>query len=191
MVEKNKADSQKEPSKEHKGDSDIEALNRMVEEEKEKASNYLTNWQRAEADFSNYKKRLEQEKNETTSYANWALILNLLPVLDDLDRAIDATPPDIANNTWFEGIKLIQKKLWTVLKSNGISEVEALGKPFDPKVHEAVAHLDGDEGIVVNEIQKGYKLKDRLLRPSLVGVGKGNNEQTEDKSAGPQPDEGN
>jgi len=191
VVEKNKADSQKEPSKEHKGDSDIEALNRMVEEEKEKASNYLANWQRAEADFSNYKKRLEQEKNETTSYANWALILNLLPVLDDLDRAIDAAPSEITDNAWFEGIKLIQKKLWTVLKSNGISEIEALGKPFDPNVHEAVAHLEGEEGIVVNEIQKGYKLKDRLLRPSLVGVGKGNNGQAEGNTADLQPEEDN
>ena len=160
--------------------ADIDSLRKALEEEMAKAERYLSNWQRSEADFSNYKKRLEQEKNETASYANWALILNLLPVLDDLDRAIDAAPPELANITWFEGIKLIQKKLWTVLKSNGISEVQALGKQFDPSLHEAVAHLEGEEGMVVSEIQKGYKLKDRLLRPSLVGVGKGNAQQTED-----------
>jgi molecular chaperone GrpE len=180
VVEKNKAQPESDTSEHQQAESEIETLKQTLEEEKGKANNYLANWQRAEADFSNYRKRLEQEKNETTSYANWALILNFLPVLDDLDRAIDAAPPELENITWFEGIKLIQKKLWTVLKSNGISEVQALGKQFDPSLHEAVAHLEGEEGMVVSEIQKGYKLKDRLLRPSLVGVGKGNAHQTED-----------
>lgn len=182
MVEKNRAMPENGVPEHEQTETEFEALKRTLEEEKEKTNNYLASWQRAEADFSNYKKRLEQEKNETTSYANWVLILSLLPVLDDLDRAIDAVPPELADSTWFEGIKLIQKKLWTILKSNGVSEVEALGKPFNPSLHEAVAHLDGEEGMVVNEIQKGYKLKDKLLRPSLVGVGKGNVQQAEDMS---------
>ena len=153
-------------------EENIETLQRNLAEEKEKSDKYLANWQRAEADFSNYKKRIEQEKNETTSYANWALIFNLLPVLDDMERAIASLPPKLAKLTWVDGILLIHRKLKGFLESQGLTEIEAIGKPFDPSIHEAVAQTDGKEGMVINEIQKGYKLKGKLLRPALVVVGK-------------------
>ena len=172
MVEENKTTPENEISEEAK-EEDIETLKRNLAEEKEKSSKYLANWQRAEADFSNYKRRAEQEKNETTAYANWALILNLLPVLDDLERAITSLPPKLAKLTWVDGVLLIHRKLRAVLESQGLTEVEAVGKPFEPSLHEAVAQLEGKEGIVINEVQTGYKLKDRLLRPALVVVGKG------------------
>lgn len=162
-------------------EEDIETLKCNLAEEKEKANKYLANWQRAEADFSNYRKRTEQEKNETTTFANWALILNLLPVLDDLERAIASLPPKLANLTWVDGILLIHRKLRAILESQGLTEIEATGKPFEPSLHEAVAHLEGEEGMVLNEVQKGYKLKNKLLRPALVVVGKGKLEKAEGK----------
>jgi molecular chaperone GrpE len=162
-------------------EGNIETLKRNIAEEKEKSDKYLSNWQRAEADFSNYKKRAEQEKNETTAYANWALVLNLLPVLDDMERAITSLPPKLAKLTWVDGILLIHRKLRAVLESQGLTEIEAIGKPFEPSLHEAVAQVEGKEGIVINEVQRGYKLKDKLLRPSLVVVGKGKEHKQADE----------
>lgn len=187
MVEDNKATSGNEVTETATGEEKIESLKRNLEEEREKANKYLGNWQRSEADFSNYKKRAEQAKNEFTAFANSSLILNLLPVLDDLERALASLPPKLSDLTWVEGIKLIHRKLKTVLESYGLTEMEAIGKPFDPNFHEAVAHLEGDEGMVINEAQKGYKLKSKLLRPALVTVGKGNAEKTEGKTEEEQP----
>ena len=160
----------------------IDTLKSNLVEEKEKSNKYLANWQRAEADFSNYKKRAEQEKNDTTTFANWALILNLLPVLDDLERAVSSLPQELVNLTWVDGILLIHRKLRAVLESQGLTEIEAIEKTFDPSLHEAVAHMEGKEGMVINEVQKGYKLKNKLLRPALVVVGKGKIEKAEQKA---------
>ena len=160
----------------------IDTLKSNLAEEKEKSNKYLANWQRAEADFSNYKKRAEQEKNDTTTFANWALILDLLPVLDDLERAVSSLPQKLANLTWVDGILLIHRKLRAVLESQGLTEIEAMGKTFDPSLHEAVAHMEGKEGMVINEVQKGYKLKNKLLRPALVVVGKSKAEKAEQKA---------
>jgi molecular chaperone GrpE len=163
-------------------DENIETLKGKLAEEEEKANKYLANWQRAEADFSNYKKRAEQEKNDTTTFANWALILNLLPVLDDMERAVASLPQKLANLTWVDGILLIHRKLRAILESQGLTEVEVMGKTFDPSLHEAVAHMDGKEGMVINEVQKGYRLKNKLLRPALVVVGKDKGEKSEQKA---------
>ena len=160
---------------------DIEKIKQALTEEKEKAAKYLANWQRAEADFINYKKRAEQEKNDTVAYANWSLILSLLPIIDDMDRAIASLPPKLSNVNWVDGILLIHRKLKTILEKQGVVEIEAVGKPFEPNLHEAVAYLDGEEGIVINEAQKGYLLKNRLLRPSSVVVGKNKTENSENK----------
>jgi molecular chaperone GrpE len=147
-----------------------------VDEQKELAEKYLSNWQRSEADFSNYRKRAEQEKMEIISRANKGLILSVLPALDDIERALDALTPKQAHLDWAEGFKLIQKKLQTILESQGLTEIDALGKPFDPTFHEAIAHLAGEEGLVLNVMQKGYMLKGDVLRPSLVSVGNGVND---------------
>ena len=154
-------------------DMDYEALKQALAEEKEKAETYLANWQRAEADFSNYKKRTDQEKQEMSNFANSVLILNLLPIIDDLDRAFSSIPPKLEKLDWVDGIRLIQRKLKGILEGQGLSEIECLGKCFDPCFHEAVAHLEGDEGQVIEEVQKGYEFKDKVLRPSKVVVGKG------------------
>jgi molecular chaperone GrpE len=185
LTEENKGTAENQASEIPATEENVESLKRNLIEEREKADKYQANWQRAEADFSNYKKRVEQEKNETTAFANRDVLRTLLPMLDDLERAFSSLPPKLADATWVDGIKLIHRKLQATMESFGMAEVEALGKPFDPNIHEAVAHVEGEEGIVVNEIRKGYKLKDKLLRPSMVAVGNGKtNEHQHKKNEG-------
>ena len=165
------------------GEEDTGTLKQALKEEKEKAENYLANWQRAQADFTNYKRRSEQEKEELIKFANSALMLNLLSAIDDLERALASIPPDIAELSWGEGIRLIERKLKAGLEAQGLTPIEAMGKPFDPNFHEAVRHARGKDGIVIEEIQKGYQLHDRVIRASKVVVGNGEEEATrEDES---------
>ncbi len=152
---------------------DIEALKQALAEEKEKAEGYLANWQRAQADFINYKRRNEQEKEEISKFANAMLILNLLPILDDLERALTSIPPHLAKLTWVDGIRLIERKLQASLEAQELSPIKAEGEPFDPKLHEAAMYSKGKEGMVIEELQKGYRLHDRVIRPTMVVVGNG------------------
>jgi molecular chaperone GrpE len=152
---------------------DVESLKEALAEEKEKAENYLANWQRAQADFINYKRRSEQESEERRKLANSGLLLSLLPVIDDLERALASVPPDIAEDGWVDGIRLISNKASAELEAQGVVPIQALGEPFDPNLHEAVRQDSGKEGIVIEEIEKGYMFHDRVLRPSKVVVGSG------------------
>lgn len=150
-------------------------------EEKKRAEEYLASWQRAQADFINYKRRAEQERVEFNSYANANLVLGILPVLDDLQRAIEAIPEKFAKHEWVEGVKLVERKFLTSLEGQGVKPILALGMAFDPKLHEAIRHEKGKEGMVIAEYQKGYMLNDRLLRPSRVAVGNGEEDETTEK----------
>jgi len=150
-----------------------ETVEAQLDKAQAEAQRYLANWQRAEADFSNYKRRMEQERDEARRMANAALIINILPVLDDLERALASLDISLAGLTWFDGIRLIYRKLLLVLESAGVRQIEAEGQTFDPRFHEAVMHGEGPEGKVVAEVQRGYKLHDRVLRPAMVVVGKG------------------
>ena len=151
----------------------LEAAKALLQQEKEEAQRFLANWQRAEADFVNYKRRVEQERGEAMRIANAVLIINILPVLDDLERALVSLDIRLVGLTWFDGIRLIYRKLQLVLENAGVSQIEAEGQPFDPRFHEAVMYGEGEEGKVVAEVQRGYKLNDRVLRPAMVVVGKG------------------
>lgn len=162
------------------GIEDIEALKEALASEKKKSEDHLANWQRAQADFINYKRRAEQERGEFAKYANAALILGLLPILDDLERAFDATPSKQAKPKWVEGIRLIERKFRASLETQGLAQIKALGEPFDPYFHEAIRQDNGKEGIIIEEIQKGYLLNDRLLRPSKVVVGTGEEVEKEE-----------
>jgi len=152
---------------------DIETLRQALAEEKEKAEKYLANWQRSQADFDNYKKRSEQEIGEVIEFAISALISNLLPVMDDLERALASVPAELDESNWTEGIKLIYNKFKATLEAQGLTEIEARGEPFDPRLHEAVMQQEGEEGMVIEETQKGYKFRGKVIRPSLVIVGRG------------------
>jgi molecular chaperone GrpE len=152
---------------------DIESLKKALAEEKARAEGYLASWQRAQADFINYKRRTEQEREEFGKFANAMLMLNLLPILDDLERALASVPSKLAKLSWVEGMRLIERKLWASLEAQGLSQIKAVGEPFDPNLHEAAMQGKGKEGIVVEELQKGYKLHDRVIRPAKVVVGNG------------------
>ncbi len=153
---------------------DAEILRSQLEEEKSKAERCLNNWQRAEADLANFKRRAEQEKSDLIKYANASLIGKILPVLDDFERAIGTIPEDVSSSGWVDGIKLIDRKLRNLLEQEGVTPIEALGQEFDPHVHEAVMREEGegDLEVVVEELQKGYKLNDRVIRPTMVKVGR-------------------
>lgn len=154
-------------------EGDVEALREALAKEREKAQRYLANWQRAEADFRNYKRREEEEKKELIKMANSALVCDILPVLDAFDRAFKGVSPDEEKLGWIEGFRQIQRMLLDVLGKHGLSEVKCVGEVFDPHVHEAVAQGEGNEGLVLEEVRKGYWLRDRLLRAPQVVVGRG------------------
>ena len=159
-------------------------LEETLTDVKEQSERYLANWQRAQADFINYKKRMEQERGEQAKYAATNVITSLLQVLDDLDRALKSMPSNLMGLTWVEGIFLMQKKFQTILEAYGLSEIKAVGEDFDPSLHEAVMYGVGEEGKVVEEIQRGYKLHDRVIRPSMVQVGQGTDKEEEKSDEG-------
>ncbi|GAB4336419.1 MAG: nucleotide exchange factor GrpE [Dehalococcoidia bacterium] len=150
-------------------------------EEQEKAERYYKNWQRAAADLANYKRRVEQERSEQARLANAALVINLLPIVDDMDRAIATLDSTLAGLNWAQGMVAIHRKLQQLLESMGVQEIAAEGEPFDPAVHEAVGRQPGEENRVLHVVQKGYRLGDRVVRPAMVIVGTG---QTEAGDAG-------
>ena len=152
---------------------DAARIKQALAEETAKAEKYLANWQRSQADFENYKRRTEQEKEDLIKYANSAFILKILSSIDDLERAFSTIPADEVDAGWLEGMRLIERKLITGLESQGLSRIEAVGQMFDPNLHEAVRQDNGKDGQVIGELQKGYKLHDRVLRPSQVVVGNG------------------
>ena len=156
--------------------TDIETLKETLAEAKAKAEANLAGWQRAQADFINYKKRSEQEKQDLSKFANSVLIVNLLPVLDDFERAFSSIPPKVGKMSWLDGIRLVERKLQAVLQAQGVTPIKALGEPFDPQFHEAVRQDKGKEGVVIEEVQKGYMLEDRVIRPTMVVVGNGEEE---------------
>jgi molecular chaperone GrpE len=151
------------------------ALQADLEAERQRAQSYLNDLKRVQADFINYKRRTENEQVERAKFASARLILNILPVLDDLERALDSAGPNLAGLHWVQGINLIARKLRGTLEAEGLSTIEALGEDFDPHFHEAVIHEESkpeDVGKVTDVLQTGYKLHDRVIRPAIVKVGK-------------------
>ena len=159
---------------------DIETFRQALAEAKAKAEDNLAGWQRTQADFINYKRRSEQEKEEIGDFAKAVLALNLLPVLDDFKRALGSIPPRLQNQEWVDGVRLIERKLQSTLEAQGLSEIKALGEPFDPNFHEAVMQAKGKEGMVIQEVQKGYKFHDRVIQPAKVMVGNGEEDTKEE-----------
>ncbi len=144
-----------------------------LEVEREKAETYYKNWQRAAADFANYKRRIEQERTEGSRLANAALVINLLPVFDDLDRAVGSVDAHLAGLNWVQGIVNIHQKFHRLLDAMGVTEVAAENVQFDPSSHEAVGNQPGEEGKVLHVVQKGYALGGKVIRPAMVIVGSG------------------
>ena len=131
---------------------------------------------RATADLDNYRKRMAREKEETVRYANFGFLERLIPILDNFELGLQAAKTDPEKSGIFEGMKMVFKQLKDFLTSCGVETIDATGKHFDPKVHEAIAQEESNEfpeGMVVRQLRKGYKLKDRLIRPANVVVSKG------------------
>ncbi|HEX6140159.1 MAG TPA: nucleotide exchange factor GrpE [Candidatus Limnocylindria bacterium] len=150
----------------------LEELQHELDSAREQSEEHLRSWQRAAADFSNYRRRVDDERETLARFANAVLIGKLLTVLDDFDRALEHVPED-AHEGWVDGVRLVERKLRGVLESEGLEPIEAVGKPFDPNVHEAVVHeqtADHPDNEVIGELQRGYTLHDRVLRPALVRV---------------------
>lgn len=156
-----------------------EQLKALLQEEREKAQSYMASWQRAAADYQNFKRRVEDERVETSRLANAALIMNLLPLADDMERALQNVDTHLAGLTWVDGIRLIHRKFQALLDMAGVAEIDADGQVFDPAVHEAVAQVTGEENRVLSVVQKGYRLGDRVIRPAMVVVGQGGGTQAQ------------
>lgn len=171
---------QEESSSEDKALDELprEELIKKVHELQASAERHFDLYLRAQAEMENLKKRFQKEKEEYLKFGNEALIKELLPVVDNLEKAIgyarDAeTQPGQENKALLEGLQLTLKVLVDVLERAGVERVEALGQPFDPHVHEAVSvshEASAEPGTVLQELQSGYRLKERLIRPSLVVV---------------------
>jgi len=141
---------------------------------KAEATEYLDGWQRARAEFANYKKRVDREQQDAHARAAAGILVRFLTVLDDLERALKERPAQ-ADPAWVEGIELVQRKLQALLEAEGVEAIPAEGATFDPTVHEAVTHeVSGDhrEGQIIEVLQQGYRLGDRVLRPAQVRVAK-------------------
>ncbi len=155
------------------GIEDVESLKEALAQARQEAEKNLESWQRVQADFINYKRRSQQEKEEIGQYSQSLLLCSLLPVLDDIERALSSLPRELAKTPWVEGIRLIERKYHSILESQGVKTIKAKGKAFDPNLHEAAMSIKGKEGIIVKELLKGYKLGDRVIRPAKVAVGSG------------------
>lgn len=149
-----------------------EAVDPELQAARDEAQSTFARYQRLAADFENYKRRTRQDLADRTQYANEELLRKLLPILDNLQRALDHAPEGIDRN-WYEGVKLVARQFEDTLQAQGLSTIPAVGQKFDPSQHEAIAREETDdqeEGTVVEEMQPGYRLHDRVLRPTLVKV---------------------
>jgi molecular chaperone GrpE len=179
-----------EQERSQEGKNELEELELELEEAKVQAAEYLDGWQRAQAEFSNYKKRQEAEREQTSARITADMLRKILPVVNDFERALATIPDDLSQLAWCEGIFLIKAKLDTILDSEGVKPIETDGQTFDPIYHEAVTYEEAAgyaEGQIIGEVQRGYMLGERVLRPALVRVAKapitieGNSYTVEDK----------
>ena len=137
------------------------------------AEDYKDRWLRSQAEFANARKRMEKQRLDAFSNATANVMTKLLPIVDDFERAMENLPEDISEDSWLEGIQLVQRKLLSTLENFNVTAIEAIGEPFDPNLHEAITQEPTDEfesGAVCRVLQTGYKIGDRVIRPSLVVV---------------------
>jgi molecular chaperone GrpE len=133
---------------------------------------YLDQLQRSVAEFANYRRRVEGERVKARELATRGILLQILPLVDDLQRALGAVPAESADASWVQGVQLIERKLAALLEREGVVPINETGQPFDPALHEAVATEPGSsQNVVVEVYQTGYRQGDQVLRPAMVKVG--------------------
>jgi molecular chaperone GrpE len=149
-----------------KDNSELSKLQAELEEQQQRVL-------RTQADFDNFRRRTQKEKEDLAKYASSLLITELLPVIDNFERALSTGTDNPEVSSYAKGVEMIFRQLEGVLKAEGLEEMNSVGQPFNPEFHQAIMQVESDEyeeGIVVEEVQKGYKLKDRVLRPAMVKV---------------------
>ncbi len=147
--------------------------NSAIAELQRQADDNHSRYLRAQADFDNFRRRTVKEKEELTQYASLKLITQLLPVMDNFERALQNGGESAETESFAKGVDMIYRQLSQVLEAEGLKPMEAVGQPFDPEMHQAIMQVESDEyeeGIVVEAIQTGYWLKDKVIRPAMVKV---------------------
>ena len=151
----------------------LELIRAALEASEAKASEYLDGWQRSMAEFTNYRKRQERERELNRFETVGRVAKRYIPIVDDLERALNDRPTQGDGAAWSEGIELIYRKLMNILDAEGVTIIEAQDQMFDPNLHEAVVQTESDEhesGQVIEVLQTGYKMGDRVLRPATVRI---------------------
>lgn len=139
----------------------------------QEAREYLDGWQRARAELDNFRKRVDRERGQLKASLQGEVLRGLLPVLDDMDRAMANLPDDLKEHDWVGGMALVYRNFQKALADQGVAEIPALGEPFDPNVHEAAMQRPeegAESGTVIEVLRKGYLIEDRVLRPAMVVV---------------------
>jgi molecular chaperone GrpE len=154
---------------------DVATLQKELEAERERTKALQDRWQRAAADLANLRRRTEEERGEMEKFSSMVVVQEILPVVDNFDRALATIPGNLAMLTWVQGVMLIERHLLAILERQGLSPINVEGRTFTPYEMDAVAERETDEatpGTVLQEYQKGYTMHGRVIRPALVEVAK-------------------
>jgi molecular chaperone GrpE len=163
--------------------AEMDRLRAELDAAQTEMAEYKASLQRTAADFANYRRRTAEDRERELGLASESLLRKVLAVADDFDRALDAMPDELKAVSWIEGIVLLDRKLRTLLESEGVTPIEAVGRPFDPREHEAIASVPATgrpDGEVVAEVQRGYRVRDKVLRPAMVAVAGGDEAARDD-----------
>ena len=169
-IDETQAAAEEMPVEAGQASAEREALINQLKEAEAKTVEYKDGWARSQAEFQNYRKRIERDNEMMYASMKGDIIKKVLPALDDLERALANRPADDA---WASGIELIARKMQNILEGEGLKRIDAKGKEFDPNFHEAISHEPNDEvesEHVIDVVQNGYMLGERVIRPALVRV---------------------
>jgi molecular chaperone GrpE len=167
------------------GQPDLNTLQAELENSRNQLNELTRISQQALADLQNFKKRTEEEKIKFVAFANAALISEILPVIDDLERAMNHLPADPAGREWATGIAIVFKKLQDILAAHGLEPIQTTGQNFDPTLHEAMLMEEGTPDQIIRELAKGYKIGERVIRRSQVVVGQSSQPASQPTQTGP------
>jgi molecular chaperone GrpE len=173
----------KKPLEEEDPEAQLKEAKEGLEKEKAKSEDYLRRLQYLQADFENYRKRVEKEMSDSRQFGNQRLLSDLIVVNDELELALREAEENKENPTILEGVGMVHKRLQSILSKEGVEKIQSLGSKFNPDLHDAALRVvsDEEEGTIVEEIRQGYTLKGKVLRPSIVKVAE-NSAERESKS---------
>jgi molecular chaperone GrpE len=147
-------------------------LEKKLEEATQEIEELTGGYKRVAADLQNFKRRAEEDHKNLVTFANSNLILEILPILDNFERAVEHRPENVSAE-WLDGILQIYSQFQKILEKQGVEEIKTEGEKCDPNFHEAMLHCEGSDGVIVQELEKGYLLKGKVIRPAKVSVGNG------------------